>query len=67
MDLLLTDLEAARDAVWGEVRGELGPPAVATDDVSPEALQQAAVVAQAEAISAAAVVCCLAYPFRTPR
>lgn len=63
MDLLLTDLEAARDAVWGEVRGKLGPPAVATGDVSPEALQQAAVVAQAEAISAAAVVSCLACPF----
>ena len=59
MDLLLTDLEAARAAVQGEVRGDLGPPAVAPGDVSPEALQQAAIVAQAEAVSAAAVVRCL--------
>lgn len=56
MDLLLVDLEAAREAVRGEVRGDLGPPAVAPGEVPPEALQHAAVVTQAEAVAAAAVV-----------
>ncbi|CAL8469763.1 g9305 [Coccomyxa elongata] len=55
VDLLLVDLEAAREAVRGEVGGDLGTPAVAPCDVSPEALQHAAVVAQAEAVAAAAV------------
>ena len=56
MDLLLVDLESAREVVRGEVRGDLGPSEVPPDAVSPEALQHAAVIAQAEAIAAAAVV-----------
>lgn len=56
VDLLLVNLEVAHESVQGEVQGDLGPPAVAPDDVSPEALQHAAVVAQADAVAAAAVV-----------
>jgi len=56
VDLLLVDSEAAREAVQGEVQGDIGPPEVPPEDVSPEALQQAAVVLQAEAVSAAAAV-----------
>lgn len=54
--LLLLGLEEARDAVLGEARGECGPPEVPAQDITPDALHHAALVAQADAMSAAAQV-----------
>lgn len=69
VSLLLLRIEEAREGVMGEARGECGPPEVPVQAITPEALQQAAVVAQAEAIAAAAQVCpfcCSAFGHNAP-
>ena len=52
--LLLLHADKAAHAVMGEACGDCGPPEVPAQDVTPEALQAAAAVAQAEAVAAAA-------------
>jgi hypothetical protein len=56
VSLLLLRVEEAGQGVMGEARGECGPPEVPVQAVTPEALEQAATVAQAEAVAAAAQV-----------
>jgi hypothetical protein len=55
--LLSVGLEEAEQATCDEVEGSCGPAQVMPSEAMPAALQQAAVVLQAEALAAASQVC----------
>jgi hypothetical protein len=52
MSLMLTPIEDAHAATVAEANGELGPPDVDPEQLSPEAVRQAAYVLQVESVRA---------------